>query len=323
MSFLSNHVINFIYIAVIILGGVTFTLALILRGKERDRRHDAICFFTGTIFVYMLTDFIVYYCLGERIFDRAMFAMITISDTLFCVLVAAWVRLITVLVGVEETIKSRWIVMVSAGYLIFSQILSVSVGRYDSHMLQIRDGVGKTILQMIDTAYVVLVILIGILCIRSLWKRFPGGRERKVRLILILSLIGYMVWVACWDYTVWYKMEDRLIDVYASDPLILFYALLNLFFIYSFRKKDPLGLWGNQFTPEDAVGIIAERYGLSGRERQVLELLNRGKSNRQIAGELSISENTVKRHINSIFKKTKTQSRYEIVFKISDEISSR
>ena len=43
-----------------------------------------------------------------------------------------------------------------------------------------------------------------------------------------------------------------------------------------------------------------------------------GMSNMQIAAELSISENTVKRHVNSIFKKTETQSRHEIIFKIAN-----
>jgi DNA-binding NarL/FixJ family response regulator len=38
----------------------------------------------------------------------------------------------------------------------------------------------------------------------------------------------------------------------------------------------------------------------------------------QIAAELSISENTVKRHVNNIFKKTETQSRHEIIYKISN-----
>ena len=55
-----------------------------------------------------------------------------------------------------------------------------------------------------------------------------------------------------------------------------------------------------------------------GREREVLLLLNRGLSNPQIAAELSISENTVKRHVNNIFRKTETQSRHEIIVKVSN-----
>lgn len=51
---------------------------------------------------------------------------------------------------------------------------------------------------------------------------------------------------------------------------------------------------------------------LSERERQVAYLVARGLKNRQIAGELSISENTVKRHLQSIFSKTGARDRLEL-----------
>jgi DNA-binding CsgD family transcriptional regulator len=48
---------------------------------------------------------------------------------------------------------------------------------------------------------------------------------------------------------------------------------------------------------------------LSGRERQVLALLASGKTNRQIAAELGISEHTVARHVSNIFDKIGVASR--------------
>ena len=61
-----------------------------------------------------------------------------------------------------------------------------------------------------------------------------------------------------------------------------------------------------------------EYYKITKREADVLRLINSGMSNIQIADELEISENTVKRHINSLFRKTDTQSRSELIFKIAD-----
>ncbi len=60
---------------------------------------------------------------------------------------------------------------------------------------------------------------------------------------------------------------------------------------------------------------------LSERERQISYLVARGLKNRDIAGELSISENTVKRHLQSIFSKTGSRDRLELAVLALSEIS--
>ena len=52
---------------------------------------------------------------------------------------------------------------------------------------------------------------------------------------------------------------------------------------------------------------------LTGREREVLELLSRGLPNKLIARELGISEHTVKFHVSSVFVKLGASSRAEAV----------
>ena len=50
---------------------------------------------------------------------------------------------------------------------------------------------------------------------------------------------------------------------------------------------------------------------LTGRERQVLELLAAGKANKEIAFSLKISENTVKNHLRNILEKLHLQNRVQ------------
>ncbi len=58
---------------------------------------------------------------------------------------------------------------------------------------------------------------------------------------------------------------------------------------------------------------------LSDREKQIAYLVARGLKNRDIATELAISENTVKRHLQSIFSKTGARDRLELaVLALSD-----
>lgn len=61
---------------------------------------------------------------------------------------------------------------------------------------------------------------------------------------------------------------------------------------------------------------------LSERERQIAHLVARGMKNRDIASELVISENTVKRHLQSIFNKTGAKDRLELAVLALNEIGS-
>ena len=60
---------------------------------------------------------------------------------------------------------------------------------------------------------------------------------------------------------------------------------------------------------------------LSQRERQIAFLVARGLKNRDIAEQLSISENTVKRHMQSIFGKTGARDRLELAVLALTELS--
>lgn len=58
---------------------------------------------------------------------------------------------------------------------------------------------------------------------------------------------------------------------------------------------------------------IAERYGLSPRETDVVELLAQGRDRAYIASELTISVETVKTHISRIYEKLDIHSRQELL----------
>jgi two-component system NarL family response regulator len=63
---------------------------------------------------------------------------------------------------------------------------------------------------------------------------------------------------------------------------------------------------GRTKIPAPVAQILAERMGgpnLTPRESEVLELIVAGRSNKEIGSDLSISEATVKSHINSILSK--------------------
>jgi DNA-binding CsgD family transcriptional regulator len=68
--------------------------------------------------------------------------------------------------------------------------------------------------------------------------------------------------------------------------------------------------------PQAVTGAMRERErtsGLTRRERQVLTLLSEGKSNREIAEKLMISQGTVHSHVAKIFRKLGIHSRRQLV----------
>jgi ATP/maltotriose-dependent transcriptional regulator MalT len=62
-------------------------------------------------------------------------------------------------------------------------------------------------------------------------------------------------------------------------------------------------------APERRPGRAAHVAGLSERELEVLRLVAQGRTNREIAAALSLSENTVARHLTHIFTKTQVENR--------------
>ncbi len=63
---------------------------------------------------------------------------------------------------------------------------------------------------------------------------------------------------------------------------------------------------GRKYIPTGIAEILSENFGqeeLTPSERKILELIVGGKSNKEIAYESNVSENTVKTHVKNIFEK--------------------
>lgn len=110
------------------------------------------------------------------------------------------------------------------------------------------------------------------------------------------------------------KYDGRRVD--GNIPILLLYGGLLiilaitfgiiLFTIRFFKGQKKV------LSPVDK-GDPAEAFNLSKREKEIFTILVNGKSTKEIAEELYISPETVKKHIQSILKKTNTNSRLELL----------
>ena len=69
--------------------------------------------------------------------------------------------------------------------------------------------------------------------------------------------------------------------------------------------------------PPSKVGVRPEEIGLTDRQAQVLALMVRGMSNRDIAEQLELSEGTVKIHATAVFKTLGVTSRTQALVAVS------
>jgi len=73
---------------------------------------------------------------------------------------------------------------------------------------------------------------------------------------------------------------------------------------------------GERYIPRRIAARLANRMlraDLTGRELSILELLAEGSTNKEIAGSLNISDNTVRHHVINIMDKLKVSDRTEAV----------
>lgn len=98
-------------------------------------------------------------------------------------------------------------------------------------------------------------------------------------------------------------------DDYITKPFILPNLLARIEALL--RRSN----WNKSVKTASALPFIKDESisPLTDREKEILSLVAKGKSNSQIADELFVREVTVKTHLNSIFRKLNVKSRVQAV----------
>lgn len=89
------------------------------------------------------------------------------------------------------------------------------------------------------------------------------------------------------------------------------YVAWNVVAIVNFIRhlSAPRDVFAEEGVPDAAI----RRYGITAREREVVLLVSRGYSNKEIAEKLGISFTTARTHVYNVFKKTGAASRVELL----------
>jgi DNA-binding NarL/FixJ family response regulator len=107
------------------------------------------------------------------------------------------------------------------------------------------------------------------------------------------------------------RLGARGLVLKADDPQKLFAAIRSVA-DGELAFSDEIAHSIMDAMASDRPAVPSSMTRLSDRERQISYMVARGMRNRDIATDLAISENTVKRHLQSIFSKTGSRDRLEL-----------
>ncbi len=154
---------------------------------------------------------------------------------------------------------------------------------------------------------VLIAVFLGLAVCRS--RELTEGRRRAVRLLGSGLLLGHVV------------LAGSVALPKAAHLPVLAGALLWLNCVPLLWLRG--GCDGEEMSGTAAIAALAREHGITRREREVMELIAQGKSNKEIEAQLCISFSTVKNHAYSLYRKLGVGSRAQLIHLVMTTIPPR
>jgi DNA-binding CsgD family transcriptional regulator len=222
-------------------------------------------------------------------------------------LFVSWIMLISVGFSVAgKPLKPKWIALHVVAFLLLllGSWLAVTVLRgprdfLDANLILI-EAASMTAVELLYFAVFLVIVL--------RFRARDGQPASKVLNAFSLLLFGGFVARALLGALV-------LLDVRFGAPALVAYFGSNLApLLYLRAGSDAAFKPVKAETASDAgMAHVFARYGVTKRERQIVQKICLGKTNQQIADELFISLQTVKDHTHRIYSKLGVKSRMQLV----------
>lgn len=148
------------------------------------------------------------------------------------------------------------------------------------------------------------------------YRQMKPTKKNQIMLTAFISIC--LLGIAECIYSNFVLENNILLNLKDLDYRYISFEVLKLF-ISIIGIKHLLDAFNNLFddvNSEDKLRIFSQKYELTIRQKEIVQLIIDGCSNKEIGERLHITEGTVKTHIYNIFKKTDVASRNQIINKI-------
>lgn len=312
-----KHFLNFLYIADILFGIVILTTNYILMHREDSILLSRLRNFNIVFTLYLTWNYIDFYrskIIMEPDFSKGLFLL---GDILFAALFFFWTDAAAYISQRKSTYRKALgfssIVFIAAWmsiYLLFFDEEYMNVSLFGSWL-----AIG------VDTVLILMVIIFNILLMKNSSFCRENKSEAKYLYVMNALMFLYLLWYYIWDVglnffpdfiSTWmeYPLDSiNFIFPFACTITLLFFRAHNSELELA-RASQPESF--SQLNVEQA----AEKYHLTEREKELVLLVAEGLNNPEISIKMNIANNTVKRHLNNIYKKTGSKNRYELMHMI-------
>ena len=290
-----------LYLIAVVLGISSVTILAILRIKSDGFYPRLNIVMLSAMVAFVISD---YFCFRLPAETHSLYSELAgqswgwTLNVFYSVIILSWILTLGNLTGKGTLLSFRWLVVVFVAYAVF-MILITPV---------LHNQAATIIMTLFDAAVGALALYYLIVSIRH-WNEL---KQRGLSVCLSVLLVGYSGFIVFEDIVVFRILEQKIPIHLPENPMVEMLILVDLTIIIYLFKADPLQLRSTR-NDVQRLSSLCRRFSLTERESDVMAMICQGKSNPQIAEELFISESTVKRHLTSIYHKTDTTNRYELI----------
>lgn len=297
-------------------------LLLLAKGEEGKRqRYQAARNFSLVVFGMILLYLAFYYQdtvarisavpLLWRLADYLLWALLPLS----------WLRLCREMLGEAAEGAQKWLKAGEWTALVtLAAALPVAVFFQGPYYEIGNDAVrrlwgGFTVASFLATTGILIA-----LSVHTLRSAVPAGRKSYIVLCMALQLWGHFSQLLLdldmakgsyillgWNYN--QGMVSFVASMLLLNAATLIFAFRGEFRETYLRPPEVPAETAPRMTPEERLDLLAERYQLTAREREIVALMQEGRSNPEIGEALYVTRNTVKKHIQNIYEKLGVNSR--------------
>lgn len=313
MFLFTKEIILICYILGLLLGVSGLTVAILSNKKKKIKLGVACAMMLISLLIACCYDMIIYY--GDYVIGGwNNLKTMRIGNCIIAANMFMWINL-------QENILRREALKQFANivkkYLVFYVgmwgILTLFLGIEQLYTL-------KWMLLVTD-----LMLIIGFMSVAIAHIIYISVADRKNELYFMIIVTAMLIW----NYISYFWSETSVYwgnSHFIREPLdltIFFWLIINTAMIWFVYRFVFLPLFGHEATVEENVVAtkntaeriteVCNQYKLTQREKELIELIYSGKTNKEIAEMLFLAESTVKTHVYNIFRKMEVKNRIEVI----------